>query len=278
VEVIEITRRAVATEFRDVRVRAGIVEQLAQDRLSAAIADLHGQRDARGHLRNAMVEEGHARLEAHGHRRAVDLAQHVVRQIAEVVTTGEGGMAMTNDPALAARMRLLRSHGQTRDPALFRDAPDGPWYYEQVALGYNYRMTDMQAALGHSQLQRLDRFVDRRRQLAALYDEAFAGAPLTRPSQHPDTRSSFHLYIIRVDAAAHRPVFDRLRHAGIGVNLHYIPIPRQPYYRDLGFDPAGWPEAERYYSEAISLPLYPDLREEEQDRVIAEVKDALGCA
>lgn len=185
---------------------------------------------------------------------------------------------MTNDPALAARMRLLRSHGQTRDPALFRDAPDGPWYYEQVALGYNYRMTDMQAALGHSQLQRLDRFVDRRRQLAARYDEAFAGAPLTRPSQHPDTRSSFHLYIIRVDAAAHRPVFDRLRHAGIGVNLHYIPIPRQPYYRDLGFDPAGWPEAERYYSEAISLPLYPDLREEEQDRVIAEVKDALGCA
>jgi dTDP-4-amino-4,6-dideoxygalactose transaminase len=139
-------------------------------------------------------------------------------------------------------------------------------------------MTDIQAALGYSQLQRLDALVERRRYLARRYDEAFQDLPLATPWQHPESRSSFHLYVIRVDSAAHASAFARLRQAGIGVNLHYIPVPRQPYYRDLGFDPADWPEAERYYAEAISLPLYPDLREEEQDMVIAAVKDALRCA
>ena len=196
----------------------------------------------------------------------------------KIITTGEGGMAMTNDAGLAAKMSLLRTHGVTRDPALLGAAPRGAWYYEQHELGFNYRMTDIHAALGHSQLQRLDDLVQRRRHLAARYDEAFGGLPLTRPWQHPDTNSSWHLYVIRVDAAIHASAFDRLRQDGIGVNLHYIPVPRQPYYRELGFDAAKWPEAERYYSEAITLPLYPALSEDEQDQVIAAVKDALGCA
>lgn len=196
----------------------------------------------------------------------------------KIITTGEGGMAMTNDPGLAARMELLRTHGVTRERGQLRSPPDGGWYYEQLALGFNYRMTDIQAALGFSQLQRLEALVGRRRDLARRYDEAFAALPLTRPWQHPDSRSSFHLYVIRVDQSIHASVFERLRNAGIGVNLHYMPVPRQPYYRDLGFDPADWPEAERYYAEAITLPLYPDLREDEQDLVIATIRELLECA
>jgi UDP-4-amino-4,6-dideoxy-N-acetyl-beta-L-altrosamine transaminase len=196
----------------------------------------------------------------------------------KIITTGEGGMAMTNDADLAAKMALLRTHGLTRDASLLRTQSPGGWYYEQHELGFNYRMTDIQAALGYSQLQRLEELVQRRRRLAGRYDAAFEGLPLTRPWQHPDTNSSWHLYVIRVDAAIHASAFEQLRKDGIGVNLHYIPVPRQPYYRALGFDPADWPEAERYYAEAITLPLYPGLREDEQDHVIAAVKDALGCA
>jgi len=196
----------------------------------------------------------------------------------KIITTGEGGMAMTNDAGLAERMALLRTHGVTRDSERLRSRPHGGWYYEQLELGFNYRMTDIQAALGHNQLKRIDQLVQRRRYLAARYDEAFEGLPLTRPWQHPDSRSGFHLYVIRVDAAVHASVYDRLRTTGIGVNLHYIPVPRQPYYRDLGFDPAHWPEAERYYAEAITLPLYPDLTDEEQHQVIAAVREVLGCA
>jgi UDP-4-amino-4,6-dideoxy-N-acetyl-beta-L-altrosamine transaminase len=196
----------------------------------------------------------------------------------KIITTGEGGMAMTNDADVARRMERLRSHGTTRDPALLRTQSEGGWYYEQLDLGFNYRLTDIQAALGYSQLQRLDQLVERRRYLAVRYDQAFAGAPLTRPWQQANGRSSWHLYVIRVPAADHRRIYDGLRDRGVGVNLHYIPVPRQPYYRDLGFDPSNWPEAERYYSEAITLPLFPGLFEEEQDAVIAAVREVLGCA
>ena len=196
----------------------------------------------------------------------------------KIITTGEGGMMMSNDSQLAARMAMLRTHGITRDAARMRSPSEGAWYYEQVALGYNYRMTDIQAALGYSQLQRIDALVARRRHLAARYDQAFEGLPLTRPSQLPESQSSWHLYVIRVDPAIRNSTFERLRKAGIGVNLHYIPVPRQPYYRDLGFNAEDWPEAERYYAEAITLPLYPDLQEKQQDEVIAAVGHVLGCA
>lgn len=190
----------------------------------------------------------------------------------KIVTTGEGGIATTNDPDLAEKMRLDRSHGTTRDAALMRSASHGPWYYEQVRLGFNYRMTDIAAALGRSQLTRLSELVNRRHEIAAAYDDAFAGLPLQTPWRQPETRSSFHLYIVRLDPArvrrSHRAIFESLRDNGIGVNLHYIPVYKQPWYRDLGFPDAYCPEAEAYYGEAISLPIFPGLTEAQQQFVV----------
>ena len=198
----------------------------------------------------------------------------------KIITTAEGGLVTTNDSALAQRLELLRSHGITRDPTLMRSEPDGPWYYEQVDLGFNYRMTDLQAALGVSQMTRLDAFVAERRRLAARYDKLLVDLPLTLPRQDPATASSWHLYVVRIDAArvpwTHREVFDRLRARGIGVNLHYMPVYLQPYYRDLGFAPGHCPEAEAYYASAISIPLYADLTDVGQDCVVAALREALA--
>jgi len=198
----------------------------------------------------------------------------------KIITTAEGGMALTNDAALAERMELLRSHGITRDPALMTHEPDGPWYYQQVDLGFNYRMTDLQAALGVSQLERLDRYVQRRHELAQRYNQLLQPLPLTPPWQHPDSYSGLHLYVIRLQldsgARSHRQVFERLRALGIGVNLHYIPVHTQPYYRQLGFTHGDFPEAERYYAEAISLPLYATMTEQQQDQVVAALAEALA--
>lgn len=195
----------------------------------------------------------------------------------KIVTTAEGGMAMTNDPALAAQMGLLRSHGVTREPALMQRAPDGPWAYDQIELGYNYRMTDLQAALGVSQMGRIDAYVDRRRAFAARYDALLTCLPLATIAQLPDAVSAFHLYPVRVDAGIRKQVFEDLRAAGIGVNVHYIPVHLQPWYRAMGFGPGDFPEAERYYAEAISLPLYPTMTEAQQDEVVAALRKALGA-
>jgi UDP-4-amino-4,6-dideoxy-N-acetyl-beta-L-altrosamine transaminase len=198
----------------------------------------------------------------------------------KIITTAEGGMALTNDAALAERMELLRSHGITRDPDLMTHEPDGPWYYQQVALGFNYRMTDLQAALGVSQLDRLDRYVQRRHELAERYNQLLQPLPVTIPWQHPDSYSGLHLYVIRLQldriASSHRQVFEALRAAGIGVNLHYIPVHTQPYYRQLGFNHGDFPEAERYYAEAISLPLFATMTEQQQDQVLAALGEALA--
>ncbi len=195
----------------------------------------------------------------------------------KIVTTGEGGIALTNNEELAHKMALLRSHGITRDPALMTQAPEGPWYYQQIALGFNYRMTDIQAALGSSQMARLPNFVARRWHLAERYDERLAGLPLVTPWQHPDTQSALHLYVIRLarDQVAHLRVFEALHQNGIAVNLHYIPIYLQPYYRAMGFTSGLCPEAERYYAEAVSLPLYYSLTDELQDKVIAALETIL---
>lgn len=195
----------------------------------------------------------------------------------KIVTTGEGGMAMTNDDALAEAMRLNRSHGITRDEALMTESDPGAWYYEQHRLGFNYRMTDINAALGLSQLDRLEEFIERRREIARTYDAAFAELPVTTPAQHPDAESAWHLYVIRVPAEQHRAVFDTLRSTGIGVNLHYIPVYLQPYYRELGFKPGHCPNAEDYYAEAISLPMFPSMTGTQQRQVIAAVGKALGA-
>lgn len=193
----------------------------------------------------------------------------------KIITTGEGGMAVTNDDKLAERMNLLRSHGITRDPAMMTQEPDGPWYYQQIDLGFNYRMTDLQAALGASQMGRLDEYVSRRHMFAERYDRFLAELPVVVPWQHPDSYSGLHLYVIRLKLEAigctHRQVFEALRERGIGVNLHYIPVHTQPYYQRMGFAAGQFPEAERYYAEAISLPMFPTMTEAQQDEVVAAV-------
>lgn len=197
----------------------------------------------------------------------------------KIITTAEGGMALTNDAELAERMALLRSHGITRNPAQMTHAPDGPWYYQQIDLGFNYRMTELQAALGVSQMQRLDDYVSRRHALARRYDEQLADLPVTLPWQHPDSYSGLHLYVIRLKLdqidRTHREVFEALREQGIGVNLHYIPVHTQPYYQRMGFKAGDFPEAERYYAEAISLPMYPTMTTAQQDQVITALSKAL---
>jgi len=197
----------------------------------------------------------------------------------KIITTGEGGIALTNDEELAERMAMLRSHGITRNPGRFVEPLPGPWYYEQQMLGCNYRMTDIQAALGTSQLERLDNYIERRNALAHRYDHALKGLPLQLPTVQPENKSAFHLYVVRLKRNAtsktHRQVFEELRQQGIGVNLHYIPVHLQPYYRELGFAQGQYPEAEAHGAEAITLPLYPTLTDHQQDQVVSALKQAL---
>ena len=216
----------------------------------------------------------------------------------KIITTAEGGMALTNEGELSERMTMLRSHGITRDPARIQGNSHGPaslesrppfghafqthvapWYYEQQLLGYNYRMTDLHAALGSSQLERLNEYIERRNALARRYDQALKGLPLQLPTVQPQNRSAFHLYVVRLtrnaSAKTHRQVFEELRQRGIGVNLHYIPVHLQPYYRELGFAPGQYPQAEEHGATAITLPLYSALTDEEQDQVVLALKETL---
>lgn len=199
----------------------------------------------------------------------------------KIITTAEGGLATTNDPALAQKMQLLRSHGITRDANLMTQEPDGGWYYQQIDLGFNYRMTELQGALGVSQMNYLDDFVTRRHQLAKRYDELLTDLPIILPYRNPANYSGFHLYPIQLTADSgktRKQVFDSLRAQHIGVNVHYIPVHTQPYYAKLGFKQGDFPHAERYYAQAISLPLYYDLSEASQDQVVDALKIALAQA
>ncbi len=192
----------------------------------------------------------------------------------KIITTGEGGMALTNDAQVAKQMRLLRSHGITTDVVdMFPRPAEEIWNYQQIGLGFNYRITDIQAALGLSQMQRLNEFVSKRHSIAQHYNELLSNLPIVIPWQHPDSYSSFHLYLIRLQLdkinKTHRQVYEALRTEGILVNLHYIPVYLQPYYEKMGFKRGYCSEAEKYYSEAISIPMYPGLTEQQQDDVIA---------
>jgi len=198
----------------------------------------------------------------------------------KIITSGEGGMALTNDDSLAKQMRLLRGHGITRDPACFeRPGDGGAWKYEQQLLGYNYRMSDIHAALGANQLRRLDGYIERRNAIAQRYDEAFRNLPLQLPKVSDESRSAFHIYVVRVDLAAvsktRKEIFDDLRAKQIGVNVHYTPVHLQPYYRTLGFREGQFPQAEAHGASAITVPLYPTMTERQQDLVISAMRETL---
>jgi UDP-4-amino-4,6-dideoxy-N-acetyl-beta-L-altrosamine transaminase len=198
----------------------------------------------------------------------------------KIITSGEGGMAVTNNDRLAEKMNLLRSHGITRTPGLMTKPMEGSWYYQQVDLGFNYRMTDLQGALGASQMSRLIHYVSRRHEIADRYNKVLADLPVVTPWQHKDGYSAYHLYVIRLKlndiGVSHLDVFEALRAKEIFVNLHYIPVHMQPYFQNMGFRAGDFPEAERYYSKAISIPIYPALKNSEQDYVVSVLQESLG--
>jgi UDP-4-amino-4,6-dideoxy-N-acetyl-beta-L-altrosamine transaminase len=231
-----------------------------------------------GKYRNDESQPG--MLEPIGSCRFSDIAIFSFHPV-KIVTTAEGGMALTNDPTFADRMRRYRSHGIINEPGKMQSRPaDEIWNYHQTDLGYNYRMTDIQAALGSSQMTRLDDFVAKRHIMAQRYDESLADLPLCTPWQDPDCYSSYHLYPIRLSlrecGIKQRDIYSKLQAAGIGVNLHYIPVYRQPYYEAMGFEPGYCPEAERYFREALTIPLYPTLPATDQEKVIHVLHEALA--
>lgn len=253
---------------------AGLPADLAAVR---ALADRHGFR--------ILEDASHATgADRHGRPVGSELADIAVFSFhaVKVVTTGEGGMAVTRDAGLARRLRALRSHGITRDPAEFVAEAPGGWHYEQQALGWNCRMTDVQAALGRSQLERLDAMQAARERLAARYDRLLAGLPLLLPARISGLRSAWHLYVIEVDEArtpvSRLALYDALRAAGIGANLHYAPIHLQPFWRARGFAPGDFPAAERYGARALTIPLFPKLTEAQQDRVVEVLAETLARA
>lgn len=190
----------------------------------------------------------------------------------KIITTGEGGMVLTNDENLYEKLLLFRSHGITRKSSLMENTPDGPWYYEQLALGFNYRMTELQAALGTSQMKRLDVFLEKRRALAKRYNDLLKNLPLKLPNQNEDTNSSWHLYVVRANFSKlninKKMLFAKMQEKQVNLNLHYIPVHTQPYYKKLGFTKGDFPVSEKYYEEVFTLPLYYDLSYEQQDYIV----------
>jgi UDP-4-amino-4,6-dideoxy-N-acetyl-beta-L-altrosamine transaminase len=240
-----------------------------------ALADRHGFRI----LEDASHATGASYLERPSGSRYADVSVFSFHAV-KIITTAEGGIVTTQDAELARRLQLLRSHGMVRDAAALERPSEGPWYYEQQSLGFNYRLTDLQAALGLSQLQRADAMQARREALADRYDQLLAGLPLKLPARLPDRRSAWHLYAVEIDALRTRStraeVFRSMREAGIGVNVHYIPIHTQPHYTRLGFRRGDFPASEHYYDHALSIPLFPALTEAQQHRVVDTLREALA--
>ena len=197
----------------------------------------------------------------------------------KIITTAEGGLATTNNKTLSERMQLFRSHGVTRNPDLMSKSLKGDWYYQQIDLGFNYRMTELQAALGISQMQKLDEFVARRHTLQKRYDSLLSGIPIIKPYQNQDSYSALHLYPIQVNLdsvdKSRQQIFDKLIQNGIGVNVHYIPVHTQPYYEKMGFKKGDFPNSESYYEGAISIPLFHTMTLEQQNEIVDNLKSIL---
>jgi UDP-4-amino-4,6-dideoxy-N-acetyl-beta-L-altrosamine transaminase len=274
----KLAQAAAAGELPDLLIPVDFAGLSADLREMRALADQHGFRI----LADASHATGASYLGApvgSAWADATVFSFHAVK----VITTAEGGMVVTQDAALAERLRCLRSHGMVRDAAQLQQPPEGPWVYEQQALGFNCRMTELQAALGRSQLQRLPQMAAQREAQACRYDRLLAELPLRLPARLADRQSSWHLYAVELDASrsaqplpSRAAVFAALRAAGIGVNVHYIPIHRQPWWRDQGFAAGDFPAAEHYYAHALSLPLFPAMTEAEQDGVVAVLRQALA--
>lgn len=275
---------ALRRKLADAAARGRLPKLLIPVDFAGRPADLQPMRELADRYGFAIVEDashaigatyrGH-KVGGHGWADITVFSFHPVK----IITSAEGGMAVTHRPELARHMELARSHGMTRDPSQMRGNPHGPWYYEQVALGWNYRMTDLQGALGTSQLTRIEAFLARREAIRARYDQAFAPLPLRLPPPDRDGRSALHLYPIQLAPQAghdRRAVFDDLRSRGIGVNVHYIPIHTQPWYRALGFRDGDFPAAEAYYARAITLPLHAGMTDADTEAVIAAVQAALA--
>ena len=237
----------------------------------AALAEQYGFRVIEDASHAAGAGDGGGRIGNCAYSDVAVFSFHPVK----IITSGEGGMAVTANPEIAERLRVLRTHGITRDPGRMSAKGEGPWYYEQVELGYNYRMTDIQAALGASQLKRIDAFIARRRFLAGRYDQALRDLPLEMPAADAEARSVWHLYVVQLDAGVRRQVVEALAADSIRVNVHYIPVHLHPYYRARGFARGDFPVAERFYERAVSLPLFPGLTDGEQDRVCEALRKRL---
>ncbi|MFC2459574.1 MAG: UDP-4-amino-4,6-dideoxy-N-acetyl-beta-L-altrosamine transaminase [Selenomonas noxia] len=252
---------------------------------------LAGQSCDMAHIRELSKEYGFTVIEDASHAIGADYLDTKVGSCAfsdmavfsfhpvKIVTTGEGGMVLTNNRDLYEKLVLYRSHGITRDPDKMTHISDGVWYYQQIELGCNYRMTDIQAALGSSQMTRLDAFVARRRELAARYDKLLRDLPLVIPHVLERANPSWHIYVVRVAFSqigkTKQQVFAEMKERGIALNLHYIPVHRQPYYEKLGFRQGDFPHSEKYYEEALTLPLYYDLTNDEQDQIVDALKSVL---
>ncbi len=265
-----------AEKFAEAGRKGRLPKLLVPVHFSGRSCDMASIGELARHYGIAVIEDASHAIGAYYAGKPVGACQHSDCTVfsfhpVKIVTTGEGGVITTNRDDLAEKLRMLRSHGITRDSRLMQQQDAAPWAYEQLDLGYNYRMTDIQAALGASQMNRLEPFIQRRRELAARYNEVLSGLHLTLPQSEGLSESSWHLYVIRLrleaGALTHRAAFEALRKAGIGVNLHYTPVHLQPYYRRLGFGEGECPEAEKYASEAITLPLFPGLSEAEQDYI-----------
>ena len=268
-------------------------ESKAAGRLPKVVVPVHlaGQSCDMKRIHELSVEYGFTVLEDASHAIGADYLDTRVGSCAysdmavfsfhpvKIITTGEGGMVLTNNEDLYKKLCLYRSHGITRDASLMTHEPDGPWYYQQLYLGYNYRMTELQAALGFSQMDRLDEFVARRRYLVDRYNELLKDLPVVTPHVLDGTAPSWHLYMVRVDFSKLKmdkvQLFAEMKKRGIVLNLHYIPVHTQPYYQGLGFKQGDFPQSEKYYEEIFTLPLYYGLTEEQQDDVVAALRDCL---